>query len=85
MFFEGMSDPCLPPLMATPYLNTTDALVVDIALDDAYFPLAPLRENDESEQLLVKTSCGLKHNIFTVSKDIFVEEYSLEETHLEEL
>jgi len=38
-----------------------------------------------SEKLVVKTSCGLKHDMIVVSKDIFVEEeYSLEETPLEE-
>ena len=34
-----------------------------------------------SEKLVVKTSCGLKHDIFVVFKEIFVEEeYSVVET-----
>jgi len=44
-----------------------------------------LRENDESEKLVIKASCGVEHNMIVGSKDIFVEEeYLLEETPLEE-
>jgi len=53
-------------------------------LDDAPFLLALLRENDESEKLVVKASCDLQHDIIVVSKDIFIqEEYSLKKTPLE--
>jgi len=82
--FEGMSDPSLHPLIINPHLKIRDALGVDIVFDDAPSLLAPLRENDRSKKLVVKASCEFEHNTIVVSNDIFVGEYSLQETYLEE-
>jgi len=39
----------------------------DIVLDDASrFPLSLLRENDESEKLAVKASCGFEHDLIKI-------------------
>ena len=56
-----------------------------MVFNDAPFLLGFLRENDESEKLELKASCGIEHDMIVVSKDIFVEdEYSIEKTPLEE-
>ena len=56
-----------------------------MVLYEVPFLLAHLRGNDESAKLVTKANCGLKHDMFVVSKDIFVEQqYSVEKTPLEE-
>jgi len=74
MSFEGVSDPSLHPPMINTYLKTRDTLGCHMVFDDAPFLLAPLRENDESEKLVVKASCEFEHDRIVISKDIFVEE-----------
>jgi len=85
MPFEGISDPSLHPLIINPHFKARDALGADMVFDDASFLLVPLRENGESEKLVVKASCGLDHDLIGVSKNIFVyEEYLIKENHLDE-
>jgi len=85
MPFEGVSDPSIYPLMINPHFKTKGALMGDMLFDDAPFLLGPLRENNKSDKLVVKVSCDFVHDMIVVSKDTFIEEeYSLEETHLEE-
>jgi len=45
-----------------------------MVFNDAHFLFATLRENDESEKLVVKASSSLEHHMIVVSKDIFFEE-----------
>jgi len=40
--------------------------------DDAPFLLTPLRENDESEKLVVKACCEFEHDTIVVSMDILL-------------
>jgi len=85
MSFTGMSNPSVHSLMINHHLKTRDTFGGDMDCDDAHFLLAPLRENDKSEKLVVKASCEFEHDMIVVSKDSFVEEEcSLKETHLEE-
>ena len=71
--------------MINAHLKTRDALGGDMVFDDASLLLVPLRENDESEKLVVKANCDLEQDTIVVSKDSFIEdEYSVKETPLEE-
>jgi len=52
MPFEGVSDLSLYPLMINPHFETRDALEGIMVFNGTPFPLAPLRENNKSDELV---------------------------------
>ena len=84
LYCDDMTDIFLASLVIFPSLETCIVIgnFEGNMVIDTHPPLslATFGENDMSEKLLVKDSYGFENNMIVISKDIFVEEYPLNET-----